>query len=125
MPYDGMASFVIGLEKALQLVVLSRSHAIPLLDFEYVGMHYPRRRIRKWEEPISKNKGREAQHLGDFSLVKTIVAIIEEKCNIGIFKIPIDKFVKGVLSVLQAPFCLLDDCPCCQFLSQRGKRQMF
>jgi hypothetical protein len=69
-------------------------------------MRYPRRRIRKWEKPISKNKGREAQHLGDFSLVKTIVAIIEEKCNIGIFKIPIDKFVKGVLSVLQAPFCL-------------------
>ncbi len=75
-------------------------------------MHYPRRGIRKWEKPISKSEGGEAQHLGDFNLIKTIVAIIEEKCNIGIFKIPIDKFVKSVLSVFQTLFCLLDDCPC-------------
>lgn len=74
-------------------------------------MHHPRRRIRKWEKPISKREGGEAQHLGDFSLTKTIVAIIEEKCNIGIFNIPIDTCVKSVLSVFQTPFCLLDDCP--------------
>ena len=69
-------------------------------------MHHPRRRIRKWKTN-QQSRGRIGPTSGRLQLIKTIVAIIEEKCNIAIYKIPIDTCVKSVLSVFQTCICYL------------------